>query len=148
VSASCTVTVSFTPTLIGNRTGSLTFTDNAPNNPQSVPLSGTGVSISFIPKSTNYGTVTVGNTSSKNITVTNVGTGTVTFTGFSLVGLNPGDFHITANTCGGTLAGGGNCVVTVQFKPTATGTRKGTLKVTDSGAGTASQTSALAGVGG
>ena len=148
VSASCTVTVTFTPTLIGNRTGNLTFTDDAPNNPQSVPLSGTGVSISFTPKTTNYGTVTVGNTLSKNITVTNVGTGTVTFTGFSIVGLNAGDFHITANTCGATLAGGNNCVVTVQFKPTATGTRKGTLKVTDTGAGTASQTSALVGVGG
>jgi hypothetical protein len=85
---------------------------------------------------------------SKNITVSNVGTGTVTFTAFSIVGLNPGDFHITGNTCGATLAGGNNCVVTVQFKPTATGTRKGTLKVTDTGAGTASQTSALVGVGG
>jgi hypothetical protein len=146
--ASCTVTVTFKPTAIGARTGSLTFNDNAPNSPQSVPLSGTGVSISFTPKSTNYGTVTVGNTLSKNITVSNVGTGTVTFTGWSIVGLNPGDFQITGNTCGSTLTGGSNCVVTVQFKPTATGTRKATLKVTDTGAGTPSQTSALSGVGG
>lgn len=147
-SGSCKVTVTFTPTAIGNRTGTLTLNDNAANSPQTVPLSGTGVSISFTPKTTNYGTVTVGNTLSKNVTVSNVGTGTVTFTGFSIVGLNPGDFHITGNTCGTTLGGGGNCVVTVQFKPTATGTRKGTLKVTDSGAGTASQTAALVGVGG
>ncbi len=146
--ASCTVTVTFTPTAAGNRTGNLTFTDDASNSPQSVALSGTGVSISFTPKTTNYGTVTVGNSLSKNITVNNVGTGTVTFTGWSIAGTNPGDFQITANTCGSTLAGGSNCVVTVQFKPTATGTRKGTLKVTDSGAGTASQTAVLSGVGG
>lgn len=38
----CTVTVTFTPTASGSRTGSLTFTDNASDNPQSLPLSGTG----------------------------------------------------------------------------------------------------------
>jgi len=40
--ASCLVKVSFTPTQTGTRTGNLTFTDNAPNSPQSVSLSGTG----------------------------------------------------------------------------------------------------------
>ncbi|HEX6503854.1 MAG TPA: choice-of-anchor D domain-containing protein [Terriglobales bacterium] len=148
-SASCTVTVTFSPTAPGSRTGNLTFTDDASNSPQNVPLTGTGVSISLTPTSTNFGTVTVGTTSAgKNITVTNLGTGTVTFTGFSIAGLNPGDFKISNNTCGSTLGGGLNCVVTVQFKPTATGTRKGTLKVTDTGAGTPSQSAALVGVGG
>ena len=40
--ATCTVRVTFTPTQKGARTGNLTFTDNAPNSPQQVPLSGTG----------------------------------------------------------------------------------------------------------
>jgi len=40
--ASCLVEVSFTPTQIGARTGNLTFTDNAPDSPQNVALSGTG----------------------------------------------------------------------------------------------------------
>jgi len=40
--ASCLVEVSFTPTQTGPRTGNLTFTDNAPNSPQNVALSGTG----------------------------------------------------------------------------------------------------------
>ena len=40
--ASCEVKVSFTPTQTGTRTGSLTFTDNAPDSPQSVALTGTG----------------------------------------------------------------------------------------------------------
>jgi Abnormal spindle-like microcephaly-assoc'd, ASPM-SPD-2-Hydin len=39
---SCLVKVSFTPTQTGPRTGALTFTDNAPNSPQSVGLTGTG----------------------------------------------------------------------------------------------------------
>jgi len=42
VGASCVAKVSFTPTQKGSRTGNLTFTDNAPGSPQSVPLSGTG----------------------------------------------------------------------------------------------------------
>ena len=40
--ASCEVKVTFTPTEAGARTGDLTFTDNAPNSPQTVALSGTG----------------------------------------------------------------------------------------------------------
>jgi hypothetical protein len=40
--ASCTVGVTFSPTATGATTGTLTFTDNAPNSPQTVSLSGTG----------------------------------------------------------------------------------------------------------
>ncbi|MFZ3339336.1 MAG: choice-of-anchor D domain-containing protein [Terriglobales bacterium] len=40
--ASCRIKVSFTPTQTGARTGSLSFTDNAPGSPQSVSLTGTG----------------------------------------------------------------------------------------------------------
>jgi hypothetical protein len=41
--SSCTVSVQFTPTGTGTRTGSITVTDNAPNSPQVVPLTGVGV---------------------------------------------------------------------------------------------------------
>jgi hypothetical protein len=44
--ASCTVTVTFTPTASGTRTGSLTVNSNASNNPVTVGLSGTGASTS------------------------------------------------------------------------------------------------------
>jgi subtilase family serine protease len=39
---SCEIKVTFTPTQAGVRSGNLTFTDNAPNSPQNVALSGTG----------------------------------------------------------------------------------------------------------
>jgi hypothetical protein len=39
---SCVVKVSFSPTQVGVRTGTLSFTDNAPNSPQNVALSGKG----------------------------------------------------------------------------------------------------------
>jgi hypothetical protein len=40
--ASCTVNVSFRPTASGTRTGTLTISSNATNNPATVPLTGTG----------------------------------------------------------------------------------------------------------
>ena len=42
VGASCKVKVAFKPTQKGLRTGALNFTDNAPDSPQSVSLTGTG----------------------------------------------------------------------------------------------------------
>jgi hypothetical protein len=41
--ATCSVSVTFTPAANGSRSASLTFTDNAAGSPQSVALSGTGV---------------------------------------------------------------------------------------------------------
>jgi subtilase family serine protease len=38
----CYIKVTFNPTQTGKRTGSVTINDNAPNSPQSIPLSGTG----------------------------------------------------------------------------------------------------------
>ena len=38
----CDITVKFTPTLVGTRTGVLTVADDANNSPQTVTLTGTG----------------------------------------------------------------------------------------------------------
>src|SRR5207249_5592396 len=120
--ASCTVSVTFTPTGIGIRNGTLTFNDDAPTSPQKVALTGTGTQVSLSPVSLNFGTVAVGTTSAAQaVTVTNVGSTTLTFTGFSIAGTTLGDYQISSNTCGSSLAGGGRCTVSLQFKPSATG---------------------------
>jgi hypothetical protein len=145
--ANCVVSVTLTPTKKGARTGSLTFTDDAPNSPQTVTLKGVGQSIALSPASLNFGTVTVGNTSSaQDVTVTNVGATTVTFTGFAFSGGAAGDYLISANTCGATIAPGANCSVGVQFKPTKTGTRSAKLNVKNNGGGSPSATT-LSGIG-
>ena len=145
--ANCTVSVTFRPTAIGIRNGTLTFNDDAPTNPQTVALTGTGTQISLSPVSLSFGTVAVGTTSAaKSVTVTNVGTTPVTFSGFSIAGTNPGDYQISANTCGTSLAAGGSCTVGVVFKPTAVGTRKAILRAADNGGGSP-QTASLTGVG-
>jgi hypothetical protein len=136
VGANCSVSVTFTPTVKGIRKGTLTFSDNAPNTPQTVALSGTGESISLSPTALTFGTVVVGVTSaSKSITVSNVGTTTVTFTGFSLAGTAAGDYLITANSCGATLAPAASCSVGIAFRPTVHGTRGARLNVLNDGGG-------------
>ena len=44
VGASCSVTVTFTPTITGADNGSLTITSSDPTSPDTVPLTGTGIS--------------------------------------------------------------------------------------------------------
>jgi hypothetical protein len=40
---SCTITITFTPTKLGQRSGNLTITDNGPNGSQKAKLTGTGI---------------------------------------------------------------------------------------------------------
>src|SRR5882724_9865281 len=90
--ANCAVSVTFTPTKKGARKGTLSFNDDAPGSPQTVALSGTGQSVVVSPTSLNFGTVAVGNTSSEQIvTLTNLHSITVTFTGIAFAGTAAGD---------------------------------------------------------
>ncbi len=144
--ASCAVGVQFKPTAINLRKATLSIADNGGGSPQTVALSGSGTILAISPLSWNYGTVTVGSSVSKAFTLTNDGTVSISFTGFSITGTNPGDFAITGNTCGTSLAVATSCSVTVAFKPTATGTRKANLSISDN-AGASPQAVALAGTG-
>lgn len=56
-SAACALTIRFTPTGTGLRSGTLTVTDSAASSPQTVPLSGTGVDFSFAAGSSTSQTV-------------------------------------------------------------------------------------------
>jgi hypothetical protein len=66
---SCTLNVSFKPTAGGTRTGTLTLTDNAPDSPQVISLSGGGMdfSLAATPASTS---VTPGQSATYTITLT------------------------------------------------------------------------------
>jgi archaellum component FlaF (FlaF/FlaG flagellin family) len=144
--ASCKVTMAFKPTAKGARHGTLSFTDDAPGSPQTVALNGTGESIALSPNPVNYGTVVVGQSSTQAVTVKNVGAATVSLTGFTITG-ETSDFSITANTCGGTIAPGATCSISVKFAPTVKGNRHGQLNVLNNGGGTSSPDK-LVGVGG
>ena len=142
--AKCTVKVTFTPTVLGALTGTLTFTDNAPDSPQTVPLSGTGVlPTTLMPATATYAAQAVGTTSAaKTFTLTNYQTVALTSIAISTTG----DFAMSATTCTTSLAAKGKCTISVTFTPSATGTRTGTLSVSDS-ANNSPQTVTLSGAG-
>ena len=145
--ANCAVSVTFTPTKKGARKGTLSFNDDAPGSPQTVALSGTGQSVVVSPTSLNFGIVAVGNTSSEQIvTVTNLNSITVTITSIAFAGTAAGDYLISSNTCGATIAGGASCSVGVEFKPITTGKRAAKLNVKNNGGGSPATTS-LTGTG-
>lgn len=123
---SCAVSVTFTPTATGNRTGTLTV--NAGGTTNTVSLSGTGTAagpaLNASPTSLSFSDTVVGSTASaKTVTVTNTGTTTATVSSVAATG----DFSQT-NNCS-TIAVGASCTVSVTFKPTAAGSRTGTLTV-------------------
>jgi hypothetical protein len=147
MSQSCTISVSFTPTIAGPRSGAVTLKDNSPGSPkQTIALSGTGGAgaLTFTVSSLNLGGVIPGYSSYQNATLINDSAGAVNITGISIVPAN-GTFTST-NNCPATLNTQQSCVFQVTFAPPDTGTYSATLTVTDSGKG-APASLALAGTG-
>ena len=141
--ASCTISVTFTPTATGSRTGTLTITDSASNSPQTVSLTGTGVlQATATPASLSFGNQAVSTMSAaKVVTLKNNLPSSLSVSSIAV----SGDFAQT-NNCGTSLAASGNCTIDVTFTPTTTGSRTGTLTVTD-GASNSPQTVSLTGTG-
>jgi hypothetical protein len=142
--AKCTVKVTFTPTVLGGLTGTLTFTDSASNSPQTVALSGAGIEpATLTPATATYASQAEGTTSAAK---------TFTLTNDQPVALNnivistTGDFAVSATTCTTSLAAKGKCLISVTFAPTAAGARAGQLSVSDS-ASNSPQTVTLSGTG-
>jgi hypothetical protein len=140
----CKIMVAFTPTALGTRTGTLTLSDNAGNSPQTVSLSGTGgPQVKLTPVSAKFANTAVGVTSAAKVfTLDNLQS--VALTGISIS--TTGDFSVSTKTCSTSLAAKTTCTISVVFTPTQTGTRTGTLSVSDSALGSP-QTSSLTGTG-
>jgi hypothetical protein len=157
---SCDITMVFTPTAIGPRTGTLKITDDSgavAGTVQTVALTGTGIAPAVtlawvLPATGNFGNQLVGTTSDpQSLTLTNSGTSTlnnisITASGDYGVTPNEDDFRILQTTCGSTLAADSSCTIEVTFTPSARGTRTGVITVTDDAANSP-QTVALTGVG-
>jgi hypothetical protein len=145
---SCQISVTFTPSATGTRNAAVSITDNAPNSPQSLPLTGIGVlpAVTFSPTSLNFGNQGVGTTSSPQVTtLTNSGAGVLTITSIGITGANKGDFAQT-NNCPSSVPPNGSCNISVTFTPTATGTRNAAVSVADNAPGSP-QSAPLTGVG-
>jgi hypothetical protein len=135
VGASCTITAKFTPTVIDERTGVITITDNAGPSTQTIHLFGTGTDVSLSTLSLTFAPQKVGTTSPpSSIRLTNVGRTGLTFSSFTISGANAADF-VQGNNCGPSLSGGHSCTISVTFTPSATGARNASLAITDNGGG-------------
>jgi hypothetical protein len=148
----CIVSVKFAPTLGGSRTGTITVADNATGSPQTVALTGTGYGIpspTITPASLTFASTNIGSTAAtQTVTLKNSGTDTLAISSIAVTGVNAGDFSQT-NTCSTTLAPAASCVVTVSFKPTASGSRGAAVTFTDNANNVAgaTQSAALTGTG-
>lgn len=128
--SSCTVNVTFNPSVVGAITGALTFNDGATTSPQLVKMTGTGViPLVFSPTSLTFPSTAVGETSSATVTVTNKQTTTI-----SLSPSASADYSVTAGTCGTSLAAAASCTITLTFAPQYKGSIKGALAIATNGA--------------
>lgn len=140
----CTIQVSFAPTTTGSLNGNLTVFGNLPAGQVMASLSGTGLAAGNIvlsPASINFGSSLIGTaTAAQNITISDTGGATVNLRAPTVTG----DFQISANTCGTSLAPNFGCTVSITFNPTVAGGRAGVFSIIDD---TGTQTAQLSGNG-
>lgn len=144
---SCAIGAVFTPSAVGTGAATLNIPTSVSSTPQSVSLSGTGISpqASFSPTSLGFGTIKVAKSSTLSVTLTNPGTSALAISSVSISGTNAGNFT-KSNACPSSLAAGAKCTISVTFTPSATGARSASLIVADN-ASPGTQTVPLSGTG-
>jgi hypothetical protein len=145
-SVNCTISVKFTPTVVGSRVGTITIADNAFDNPQTVALTGIAATLTpsatLSPASLTFPSEPIGSPStSQTISVTNTGVVSLSINKIQIAG----DFSQT-NNCPANLTPGSNCSIQVTFTPTSSGSRTGALTITDNGSNSP-QVASLSGTG-
>ena len=135
--ASCTATVTFTPTGVGRRDGAVELIQSTGGAVSASTLTGTAIASPSV--------ITSSKSGFSNPTVGTTTTGVVTFTNTSSVAIPLGAASIAGstalalpaggvNTCSGaTLPAGGQCGVQVSFLPTAAGAATATVSIASSG---------------
>ena len=125
--ASCTITVTFSPTTEGVKEAQVMVSDSAFDSPHFAYILGTG---GIARGQVNVSSVSFGeqalNTTSKAqpVKLSNTGNAALTITSITTTG----DFAQT-NTCGNLLPAGKSCIINVTFTPTELGSRSGILTI-------------------
>jgi hypothetical protein len=132
-SASCTLSVTFTPSDTGAIKGSVAIATSGAGSPQIAGMSGTGADpVTLAPTSLTFSGQAVGTTSApKTVTLTNNSGGTLSIS--SLVA--SGDYSATPSggtPCGATVAAGATCSFSVTFTPNVKGSISGAVTVSNS----------------
>ena len=151
---SCSVSVTFDPTVVGGRQGTLTAsstTKSSSNLPltATTSLNGTGLTAAVLgtaPAQLTFAATAIGSVSGTQlVTVTNSGQSGITdleLTPTPGFGVDPSTTNCTA-----TLSGGTSCTVGVLFAPAAAGVTSGSLTASSKLSGATSAVTALNGTG-
>jgi trimeric autotransporter adhesin len=132
--SSCVLTVRFTPSGTGTRTGTLSLSNDASQLPLTVSLTGNAVAaqLTVTPGALAFGSIDVGFPAMLTLTLLNTGSASVTGIGNVVSGVNAGDFAVTAPCSAKSLAPNQGCTETVTFTPIANGARSATLTIASS----------------
>jgi hypothetical protein len=138
-------TAQFQPTSTGSASGNVSVSSNSPNSPMTIALTGTGTQpqIGAVPSSAPFGNVTVGNTNSQTITLTNGGTANLIISQGSVSG---NGFKITGLSTPLTIQPGTNATFNAVFTPTGAGKVTGSISLAND-APSSPYTIALSGTG-
>ena len=126
------VALTFKPTAAGALSGSLTITSNDPTNPtMTVSLNGTGSTAAVgqlqdVPSSLSFGSVSVGSSGTKQITLSNTGNAAVQITSIAAAGTG---FSVNGLTVPYTLNPSATATLNVIFAPTTGGSVSGNITV-------------------
>jgi hypothetical protein len=130
----CTITVTFAPTVTGSIPGAITVNDTAVGAPHVVGLTGSALLPMSFSANLTFAATNVGSTSpSQTISLTNNQSQSVTFTWAT-----SGDYSAVGSgstPCNGTLAARSKCSFAVTFTPTTDGVVKGNLTITPTPSG-------------
>lgn len=144
--ASCTIFVTFTPATSGQKRAAMGISSSDPASPAAVFLFGTGTVLSLSTSKIGFGDQMISTTSAQlSVTLTNVGSTQLNFSGIDVIGTNSGDFSQT-NNCGTSIAAKASCTIKATFQPSAIGKRTAFIRITDDGGGSPQKVS-LTGTG-
>jgi hypothetical protein len=126
--ASCPISLSFQPTTTGERDGYIVVADGAPDSPQKISLVGMAtVPSASLSTSRLTFAQNVGSTSGpQQLVLRNTGDGPLTIASIAATG-----DYAARGLCPVVLGPGASCGIAVTFTPTTTGSRGGSVVITD-----------------
>jgi Beta-propeller repeat/Abnormal spindle-like microcephaly-assoc'd, ASPM-SPD-2-Hydin len=136
--ASCSISISFSPVIIGHFSAVLSVNDTAGDNPQYLLITGigTGPEVTFSMYFLNFPNQQAGTVSApQSAILTNSGSAPLIITG---IVSTVSDFSQT-NNCNSPIAVGGTCAVQISFTPSRNGALSGAIQVSDNALGSPQQ---------
>jgi len=126
----CDFMITFTPTAVRTRVGTLTINDDDASSPQTIALTGTGSAVNIAPGYPGlvYKFVNFGSNMTLQANLTNLGSSSVHISSVSIMGMNAQDFSQT-NNCGNSLMPGQKCIFKVTYTPVPQDYRLGGFEI-------------------